>query len=70
MKKVLSFLLVLTMLFSFAACSQTGIPEAMIPATAVSEMAVAPSHYPVTVTDQAGSILVLFGLQISCIRIG
>ena len=54
MKKTLSLLLILTMLLSFAACGQTGTPEETFPTTAVTETTVASSHYPVTVTDQAG----------------
>ena len=62
MKKILSLLLVLTMLLSFAACGQTGKPEETTPATTeavVPETTVAASHYPVTVTDHAGREVVI-----------
>ena len=69
MKKLLSLLLVLTMLLSLTACGQTGKPEettpaateATVPATieTVPETTVALSHYPVTVTDHAGREVVI-----------
>lgn len=69
MKKLISLLLVLTMLLSFAACGQTGKPEettpaateAAVPATeeVVPETTVALSHYPITVTDHAGREVVI-----------
>ena len=69
MKKLISMLLVLTMLLGFAACSQTGKPaettpattEATVPATVetVPETTVALSHYPITVTDHAGREVVI-----------
>lgn len=69
MKKLISLLLVLTMLFSFVACGQTGKPEETIPATTeatvpateeiVPETTAALSHYPVTVTDHAGREVVI-----------
>ena len=66
MKKMISLLLVLTMLLSFAACGQAGKPEettpaATVPATeeTVPETTAAPSHYPITVTDHAGREVVI-----------
>ena len=69
MKKLLSMLLVLTMLLSLTACGQTGKPEETTPATTeatapattetVPETTVALSHYPVTVTDHAGREVVI-----------
>ena len=69
MKKLLSLLLVLTMLLSLTACGQTGKPEETTPATTeatvpattetVPETTVALSHYPVTVTDHAGREVVI-----------
>ena len=54
MKKLISLLLVLAMLLSFAACSQTDKPKETTP-----EATAAPSHYPVTVTDHAGREVVI-----------
>ena len=54
MKKILSLLLVLAMLLSLAACGQSGNAETTAPTTTVPETAVSVSHYPITVTDQAG----------------
>ena len=61
MKKFTSILLVLAMLLSFAACGQDGKPEAATPAATEAAVPateeVVPetrSHYPITVTDQAG----------------
>ena len=59
MKKALSLLLCLVMLLSLTACSQSGKPQAVtpettIPETNVPETTVPVSHYPLTVTDQAG----------------
>lgn len=59
MKKALSLLLCLVMLLSLAACSQSGKsqtvpPETAAPETTVPEATVPVSHYPLTVTDQAG----------------
>ena len=69
MKKIISVLLVLSLLLSFAACAQTGKPEettlatteATVSATeeSVPETTVALSHYPVTVTDHAGREVVI-----------
>ena len=69
MKKIISLLLVLTMLLSFAACGQSGKPEETVPATAeptvpateetLPEATEAPSHYPVTVVDHAGREVVI-----------
>ena len=66
MKKLVSLLLVLTMLLSFAACGQTNKPAETTPATTVPateapvpETTVAISHYPVTVTDHAGREVVI-----------
>ena len=53
MKKLFSFLLVLAMLFSLAACTQTGTQSESGAPTATEAEAETP-HYPVTVTDQAG----------------
>ena len=64
MKKLTSLLLVLAMLLSLAACTQTAKPEettpaateAAVPATeeTVPETTVVLNHYPITVTDHAG----------------
>ena len=54
MKKLISLLLVLAMLLSFAACSQTDKPKETTP-----EATAAPSHYPVKVTDYAGREVVI-----------
>ena len=69
MKKLISLLLVLAMVLSFAACAQTGKTEEVTPATAaptaapteapVIETAAPASHYPVTVTDHAGREVVI-----------
>lgn len=69
MKKFISLLLVLTILLSFAACGQTDNPETTAPETSnatvntteesIRETTVAPSHYPVTVTDHAGREVVI-----------
>ena len=69
MKKLISMLLVLTMVLSLAACAQTGeleetTPAATAPTVAATEApvieTVAPvSHYPVTVTDHAGREVVI-----------
>jgi iron complex transport system substrate-binding protein len=67
MKKLLSLVLVLSMLLSFAACSQTteettpAIAETTAPAVeeTVPETIAAPGHYPVTVTDHAGREVVI-----------
>ena len=67
MKKLLSLVLVLSMLLSFAACSQTteettpAIAETTAPAVeeTVPETTAAPGHYPVTVTDHAGREVVI-----------
>ena len=69
MKKLISLLLVLSMLLCLAACGQSGKPEEATPATTestpsateenVPEASVAPSHYPVTVTDHAGREVVI-----------
>ena len=57
MKKILSILLVLAMVLSFAACGQPGSSD--VPTSAPAEEAApaptdAPSYYPVTITDQLG----------------
>ena len=49
MKKLISLLLVLTLLLSFAACSQTGNETETTPETTAAK-----AHYPITVTDHAG----------------
>ena len=57
MKKVLSLILILTMLLSFAACGQTGDIATTTPVTTeepVLQITEAPGYYPITVTDQAG----------------
>ena len=59
MKKILSLLLCLALLLSLAACGQSGsneptVPETTIPETTVPETTAPVSHYPITVTDQAG----------------
>ena len=69
MKKLTSLLLVLAMLLSLAACTQTAKPEettpaateAAVPATeeTVPETTVVLSHYPITVTDHAGREVVI-----------
>ena len=69
MKKLISLLLVMAMLLSFAACGQSGKPEettpettqATVPATedSIPETTAALSHYPVTVTDHAGREVVI-----------
>ena len=69
MKKLTSLLLVLAMLLSLAACTQTAKPaettpattEATVPATeeTAPETTVAISHYPITVTDHAGREVVI-----------
>ena len=69
MKKLISMLLVLTMLLSFAACGQTAEPETTTPETdapaveateeVVPETTEAPSHYPITVTDHAGREVII-----------
>ena len=69
MKKLISLLLVLSMVLSLAACGQSGKPsetapaatEAPVPATEepVPETTAAPSHYPITVTDHAGRDVVI-----------
>lgn len=69
MKKLISLLLVLTMLLSLTACGQAGKPEKTTPAAttasvptaegAVPEGAAAPGHYPITVTDHAGREVVI-----------
>ena len=69
MKKLISMLLVLTMVLSLAACAQTEeleetTPAATAPTVAATEApvieSVAPvSHYPVTVTDHAGREVVI-----------
>ena len=50
MKKILSLLLVLAMMFSFVACGQTTTVDS--PKESASETTT--SYYPITVTDQAG----------------
>lgn len=69
MKKLISLLLVLAMLLSFAACGQTAKSEETTPVTTAStvpeteevasETTVAASHYPVTVIDHAGREVVI-----------
>lgn len=50
MKKHISLFLVLTLLLSLAACGSNGTPTESAPVTSTPVV----SHYPVTVTDQAG----------------
>ena len=69
MKKLLSLVLVLSMLLSFAACGQTGKPEETTPAITETtvpveeetapETTAAAGHYPITVTDHAGREVVI-----------
>ena len=69
MKNLISLLLVLAMLLSFAACGQSGKSEETTPVTTeaaapateeiVPETTAAPSHYPITVTDHAGREVVI-----------
>lgn len=66
MKKLISLLLVLTMVLSFTACGQSGKTEETTPETAVptaaetaAESTTAPSYYPITVTDHAGREVVI-----------
>jgi len=69
MKKLISLLLVLSMLLTLAACGQSGKPEETTPATTeavvpateeiLPETTAAPSHYPITVTDHAGREVVI-----------
>ena len=69
MKKIIALFLVLSMLLAFAACGQSGNIEETTPATTeatlpvaeetVPEPTIAPSHYPVTVTDHAGREVVI-----------
>ena len=61
MKKLISLLLVLTMLLSFAACSQadnttTTTSETTAPGTTAPTT---PTHYPLTLTDHAGREVVI-----------
>ena len=49
MKRIISLLMVLAMLLSFVACGQSGEIDAAVPETNGPV-----SHYPITVTDQAG----------------
>ena len=58
MKKLISLLLVLTMVLSFAACAQTGnTPASTEPS--IPETTTSLAHYPVTVTDHAGRDVVI-----------
>ena len=68
MKKLISLLLVLSVLLSLTACGQTGKPQETVPATTVPavvtettvpETTLPVSHYPVTVTDHAGRTVVI-----------
>ena len=54
MKKIISIMLILAMLFSFAACSPKAEPEELT--TEATEVI---SHYPITVTDHAGRNVVI-----------
>ena len=59
MKKLLSLILTTAMVLSLAACSQSAAPETLgpdAPTPEITEPEVTEpvSHYPVTVTDQAG----------------
>lgn len=56
MKKYISLLVVLMMLLSFTACTQTSKPEDTIPAAAdaIPETMAPTGHYPIAVTDHAG----------------
>lgn len=58
MKKIVSFLLALSVLLSLAACSRVETPEQTTQA-AIPETTAAVSHYPVTVTDHAGREVVI-----------
>ena len=62
MKKLISLLLVLAVLFSLSACGRQDIPLETIPETssaAALEPTASADHYPVTVTDQAGRQVVI-----------
>lgn len=69
MKKIISLLLILSMLLTLMACAQPGKPvgttpvttEATVPTTEepTCETTVVLSHYPVTVTDHAGREVVI-----------
>ena len=69
MKKLISLLLILSMLLALAACGQTGKTEEPLPETtettvpvteeSVPETTAVLSHYPVTVTDHAGREVVI-----------
>ena len=52
MKRIISLLLALTMVLSFAACGQAGNPEETKPSATIN-------HYPITVTDHAGREVVI-----------
>lgn len=54
MKKIIFLLLAMTMLLSFAACGQSGKTATALPETTIPEATGMVSHYPITVTDQAG----------------
>lgn len=54
MKKLISMLLALVMLFSFTACTQTTAPSADPTEAVVTEQS-----YPLTVTDQAGRVVTI-----------
>ena len=54
MKKIIFLLLAMTMLLSFAACGQSGKTATALPEATIPEATGMVSHYPITVTDQAG----------------
>lgn len=62
MKKLVSLVLVLSMLLSLGACGRSGKPEEATPVTteaAGSETTAELGHYPITVTDHAGREVVI-----------
>ena len=57
MKKITALLLIVAMMLSFAACSQSEKPEVSTPVPteeSTPATTAAPGYYPITVTDQAG----------------
>ena len=57
MKKLISILLVITMMLTFSACGQQNAPQGSVPAA--SDATAAGSYYPITVTDQAGRLVTI-----------
>ena len=55
MKKLIALLLALTVILSFAACGKTAAPSQTTAATTEA----VESHYPITITDQAGREVVI-----------